>query len=342
MRISTAKFISSFLLGLCICSVTYAQPITHQRTAVNVDWVSAGISGVGGGSGTITLAGVSGTVTEAYLYWHGADLGGDGNYDNADITIDGNAITGTSIGVSGTNCWGAGNSVAYRADVTAYVSADGGYDLAGLSLETGHSANGASMVVLFDDGDANNNRDLAFFEGNDSSVPEGFPGEDDGWHTSLTPIVFGGGTVGMEFHVADGQNFPDATVSLSTPNGNVDFADSAVLWDGNSLPTAGTSRTTNGELYDIHYFDITSAFGGVMGPVELSLDGQDNPSDCHGLVLGLVDLEPGSAPDPDPDPDIDANGEFVSVPTLSSATLAMLAGLLLLIGLVATRKLLVR
>ena len=144
----------------------------------------------------------------------------------------------------------------------------------------------------------------------------------------------------MEFHVADGQGFTDATVSLSTPNGNLDITDSAVLWDGNSLPTAGTSRTTDGELYDIHYFDITSAFGGVTGPVALSLDGQMSPSDCHGLVLGLVDLEPGSAPDPDPD--IDANGEFVSVPTLSSATLVMLAGLLLLIGLVATRKLIIR
>ena len=322
------KFVSSFLVGLCMCANAYAEPITHARTASRVDWVSAGVSGVGGGSGTIALAGVSGTVSQAYLYWHGIDNGADGNYENADITIDGNAITGTPIGTSGTNCWGSGNSVAYRADVTAYVSADGDYDLAGLSNGDGHNANGASMVVIFDDGDANNNRDLVFFEGNDSSVSE-LPDDPDGWQASLTPINYGGGTAAMEFHVADGQSFDDDSVSLSTPNGSLDIADSLVLWDGNSLPSAGTSRTENGDLYDIHSFDITSAFGGVTGPVELTLDGQNDPGDCHGLVLGLIDLEPGSAPQPvEPEP----------VPSLGSSALAVLAGLFLLIGLVATRR----
>ena len=335
MRIDTTKFITSFLFGLCICSSVYAEPITHARTASEVDWASAGISGVGGGAGTITLAGVSGTVNQAYLYWHGIDNGGDGNYDNADITFEGNDVNGTAIGTSSTNCWGDGNSVAYRADVTAYVSADGDYDLAGMSSGAGHNANGASLVVLFDDSDDGNNRDLAFFEGNDSSVAEGFPGEDDGWHASLSPINYGGGTVGMEFHVADGQNFSDDSVSLSTPNGNLAIADSNVIWDGNSLPSAGTSRTDNGDLFDIHYFDITSAFGGVTGSVELTLDGQNSPSDCHGLVLALIDLEPGTAPPP-------VSTELVPVPTLNSATLAMLAGLLLLIGLVATRRITLR
>jgi len=294
--------------------------------------VSAGVGGAGGGSGTISLSGVTGSVSQAFLYWHGIDNGVDGNYDNADITINGNAISGTNIGTSSTNCWGSGNSVAYRADVTQFVSADGDYDLEDLSNGTGHSANGASLVVLFDDGDPDNNRDLAFFEGNDSSVPGDFPGEDDGWHATLSPINYGGGTVGMEFHVGDGQNAGDDSVSLSTPNGNLDIADSDVLWDGNSLPSAGTSRTAAGDLYDIHYFDITSAFGAVNGSVALTLDGQNSPSDCHGLVLGLIDLEPGSAPPP-PAPE-----EAIPVPVLNASTLALLAGLFLLIRLVATRQ----
>jgi hypothetical protein len=333
MREKATKVGLSFLLGLFICGSVYADPITHARTASRVDWVSAGISGVGGGSGTITLAGVSGTVTQAYLYWHGIDNGADGNYDNADITINGNAISGTAIGTSSTNCWGGGNSVAYRADVTAYVTADGGYDLENLSNGDGHSANGASLVVLFDDGNPDNNRDVVFFEGNDSSVSEGFPGDEAGWHASLSPISYGGGTVGMEFHVGDGQIFPDDSVLLSTPNGNFSIADTDALWDGNSLPTAGTSRTDNGDLYDIHYFDISAAFGAVTGSVQLTLDGQNSPSDCHGLILGLVDLEPGTAPQPVvPTP----------VPTLNTAILALLAGLLLLIGLVASRRISVR
>ena len=44
-----------------------AVPISHTRTLSNVDYVVAGVGGVGGGSGTITIAGVSGTVTHAYL-----------------------------------------------------------------------------------------------------------------------------------------------------------------------------------------------------------------------------------------------------------------------------------
>jgi hypothetical protein len=331
MRASATKFVSSFLLGLFICGSVYADPIVNARTASRVDWVSAGISGTGGGAGTIALTGVTGTVSQAYLYWHGIDNGADGNYDNADITLNTNAVSGTAIGTSGTNCWGDGNSVAYRADVTAFVPGDGDYDLAGLSADTGHSSNGASLVVLFDDGDGGNNRDLVFFEGNDSSV-SGFPGDDNGWSASLSPINYGGGAVGMEFHVADGQSFGDDTVTLSTPNGSLDIIDSSVLWDGNSLPTAGTSRTTSGELYDIHFFDITSAFGAVTGTVDLNLTGQLNPGDCHGLLLALVDLEPGSAPPTGP-PE-----ETVPVPALNAKTLALLAGLFLLIGLVTTRR----
>lgn len=336
MKISVSKVLQGFVVGLLLSTSAYAEPITHQRTASGVDWVSAGISGTGGGSGTITVTGVTGTVTAAYLYWHGVDLtaeGGDGNYDNADITIGGNDIVGTAIGSASTNCWGTGNSVAYRADVSAYVTGDGDYDLAGLSSGVGHNSNGASLVVLFDDGSSGNNRDLVFFEGNDSSVADdAFPLDLAGWTATLSPIVYAGGTVGMEFHVADGQSFEDDTVSLSTASGNLDIADTGALWDGNSLPTAGTSRTDGGELYDIHVFDITSAFGGVTGNVELSLAGQFNPSDCHGLLVALVDLEPGSAPPP-PQPE-----EPVPVPTLGTATLAMLAALMLLIGVTVTRR----
>jgi hypothetical protein len=334
MKFRTTNFLASVLLGLCISSSIYADPIVHARTASNVDWTSAGVSGTGGGSGSIALTGVSGTVTGAFLYWHGVDIvgnGGDGNYDNAAITFDSNAVTGTAIGTSSTNCWGSGNSVAYSADVTAYVSGDGVYALSGLSAKAGHSSNGASLVVTFDDGDSGNNRDLVFFEGNDSSVA-GYVGDDAGWTANLSPINYGGGSVGMEFHLADGQSFTDDTVNLTTPNGSFAIADSNLLWDGNSLPSAGSSRATNGNLYDIHLFDITSAFGGVAGSVDLNLAGQFNPSDCHGLLLALVDLEPGSAPPPEPPI------APMEVPTLNSTMLAVLAGLLLLIGVAATRK----
>src|SRR6267143_2112730 len=151
-----------------------AVPISHTRTLSNVDYVVAGVSGVGGGSGTITIAGVSGTVTHAYLYWHGINNSGPGaEYNNPIVTINGNSVAGTSLGDATTNCWGAGSSRAFEADVTAFVAANGPYMIAGLSDCLFCNANGASLVVVFDDGNPSNNRDLAFFTGNDSNYPEG-------------------------------------------------------------------------------------------------------------------------------------------------------------------------
>ena len=301
--------IATVILGLCMCMASYAEPVTHTVTERNVDWASAGISGVGvPGTGNITLTGITGTIATARLYWHGISKGrGDGNYDNANVTINGHPVVGSAIGRAPTNCWGDGNSVAYRADVSVHVSGNGVYTIAGMSSGEGHEANGASIVVTFDDGDRANNRDLAYFEGNDSNEPSGFPGEDSGWHAVLEPIKYDGtGTVGIQLHVADGQKysfprFSDNTLTFATVNGSVSIPDDDTLWDGLSLSSAGAGRGGDG-LYDIHDFDITAAFGGVKGLVALNLDGQERSEpaydDCLSLILTLVILPPGSAPPP--------------------------------------------
>jgi hypothetical protein len=67
---------------------------------------------------------------------------------------------------------------------------------------------------VFDDGNSTNNRDLAFFEGNDSNIPDGFPGEDPGWNATLSGITYGGGSVNAQFRLADGQNFSDDSVTF--------------------------------------------------------------------------------------------------------------------------------
>jgi hypothetical protein len=291
-----------------------ADPVTFVLTRPDIDFVVAGISGVGDGSGTITLAGIgAGTVDSATLYWHGIDTGGDGIYDNATVTFAGSSVTGTNIGDATTNCWGAGSSSAYRANVTSLVPGDGAYLVSGLAADTGHGANGASLVVTFDDGDAGNNRDLSFFEGNDSNIPDGFPGEDDGWHGVLAPIDYdGAATVSASVHLADGQNFSagldDGPLVFTTANGMTTILDALGLYDGDSVPTDGTSRAGNGELWDIHTFDITAAFGGVAdAAASLALDGMEFTSDCLGLTLVLIDLPAGAAP-PAPCIDDDMDG----------------------------------
>jgi hypothetical protein len=288
---------------LVSAALAQAEPVAFARVAAGVDWTSAGVGGVSAtGSGTIDLTGVTGTVTKAYLYWHGIDepeAGGDGVYDNEAITFAGNPVTGTAIGDSTTNCWpdvhGTGSSRAFRADVTSFVTGNGSFTVAGLSAKTGHSGNGASLIVLFDDGDPSNDRDLVFFEGNDSNVALGFPGESDGWQASLAGINYSSGAVNVQLHVADGQSLVDNTVSFSTGSGTVDVPDTASIWDSTTVPTAGGSRAGNGELWDIQTIDVTSAFGGP-GTYTLDMSGQDPVDDCLSLLVLLVDLKAGSAP----------------------------------------------
>jgi cysteine-rich repeat protein len=274
-----------------------AEPVTRGRTLLDVDWTHAAVGGIGsGGTASLAVSGVSGTVTHAFLYWHGIDHEtGDGVYDNEAISFAGNAVTGTSLGDATTNCWGDGSSRAFFADVTAYVAGDGTYGLSGLASKPGHDANGASLIVVFNDGNPANDRDLVFFEGNDSNDPAGFPGEDSGWHGFLEGINYQGGTVRAQLHLGDGQDFQDGALVFESAGGEVTLADDATLWDGTSTPTAGASRATNGELWDVHTFDLGGAFAGP-GVYTLTLDGQAPVSDCLGLVLVLLDMPFGSAP----------------------------------------------
>lgn len=276
-------------LAVLISAAVHSEPLAFKRTISSTNAVQTGISGIGGGSGVITVGGISGTVTNAYLYWHGINASGAGaTYNNANIVFNGNLVTGTSQGSASTNCWGAGSSRAYEANVTPLISGNGSYLLSGLSSAAGHSANGASLIVFFDDGDNTNNRDFAIFTGNDSTHADaGFPSDAAGWTASL-PVYYRQGTVRATMHVADGQQFTDAAVNFTTANGSATLNDTAVLFDGVSLPNAGTSRTTTG-LYDVHAVDITPAFGAVPGTTTLSVAGTPG-NDCLALNTLVVDL----------------------------------------------------
>src|SRR4029450_8181147 len=83
------------------------------RTVFNTDYVSAGLRGLRGvGTGQIPVAGVSGTVTRAYLYWQGPTNSSSASA-NAAVTFAGTPIVGTQIGFSRDNCWGVPNRPGY-------------------------------------------------------------------------------------------------------------------------------------------------------------------------------------------------------------------------------------
>src|SRR5205823_4549695 len=87
----------------------------------------------------------------------------------------------------------------------------------------------------------------------------------------------------------DGELLDDNSLTFSTIAGSVVIPDALHRYDGDSVPTAGDSRASDGQLWDIHTFDISGAFG-PTGPYELNVNGQDYRIDCLGLVLLLVAL----------------------------------------------------
>lgn len=108
-------------------------------------------------SGTLALRGVpaGAEVRRAYLYW--AIFG---TPDDPTVTLDGTSVTGAVIGRGADTCWGmdgrdylfgASNAV-YRADVTALVSANGDFQIAGFpSFGPTSDTQGAALVVVYDD-----------------------------------------------------------------------------------------------------------------------------------------------------------------------------------------------
>src|SRR5258706_15949215 len=80
-----------------------ATELSLFQSVANTDWTSAAVSGLRNvGSGTISLANVSGVVKHAYLYWSGPinDLP-----DTGSVLFSGHPVTGNNIGISGNNGW---------------------------------------------------------------------------------------------------------------------------------------------------------------------------------------------------------------------------------------------
>lgn len=267
-------------------NVAMASDLTAFKTVFNTDFTTAGVGGMRGGDGTGTLAlsGVTGTVSEAYLFWHGPTNASSTNTNaNANVTFNGTAISGTFLGISDNNCWGFANSMAYRADVSSLVTGNGNYSLANF-VKSGVDINGVSLIVFYNDGNSTNNRDVVMFNGNDSNITNPFDAA--GWNITLNGINYVSGTANAQFHVGDGQTFSDDAVVVNGTN----IANAGPVFQGDTVPNAGNGQT----LWDIKDFNITSLL--TPGVNNLNVTSGVN-SDCLSCVLIAIDLPAGAAPD---------------------------------------------
>ena len=277
---------SSLVFALVAAVPAHANTAMHAYLVLDrTDYVNSAVGGIsapgalGGGAGTLTLDGVSGTVTLALLYWNGIDIempeigltGGDAEYDNPDIVFDGVPVTGTRVAGFGSNdCWPTDpqppSAALYRADVTARVAArgNGDYTFAGLADKPGHSANGLSLIVYFDDGNAANDVRVTQYEGMQSDTEE----------FVFEPYVdYAGGTVEALLHVSDGQELlSDGLLHWTAPPPVQDLSDMDLrfdglydgleLWPGTSVPMLDHPRNATGPgLWDIRRFPLTPLFG---------------------------------------------------------------------------------
>ena len=226
---------TGLVLAMALPGTAAATNLTLFKTVYNTDFTSAGVGGMrGNGTGNITLSGVSGTVTEAYLYWHGPNNNPDNNA-NAAVNFAGNDITGTFLGVSSDNCWGFSNSLAYRANVSSLVSGNGTFALSNF-VKGRADINGASLIVFFNDGTTANNRDVVMFDGNDSNIKNPF--DANGWNITLAGINYSTGTASAQFHVSDGQTFDDAALIANAAT----IAPAGAVFNGLTVPNAGFNR----------------------------------------------------------------------------------------------------
>lgn len=284
-----------------------ATPVVRQVRIAGTDWVSGGVggigSGVGGGKGTITISGIHGKVTGAWLSWNGigpqvGPTAFEGPYNNPAISVNGKKVVGISQGESGSNCWGdTTSSRTYLADVTkiARATRNGAYHLRGLGRHG--DANGANLIVTFRDASPSNNQDLYLYYGNDTDR-DGYPGEDLVWKDTLDRIVYAGGPVSLQLAVADGQNFgalDDGALTVTGLAGPLVFDDTLAnhgLWDGSTVRDAGHSRANGtpgpGSLFDLETFDVTGAFTAV--PRQTLDIATASINDCHSLTMAALSV----------------------------------------------------
>lgn len=284
--------LAAALIAASAVPATAAEMI-FLETVRNTDVASFGMGYLRGvGTGTLNVTGLSGTVSKAYLFWHGPTNSTDPNA-NATVSFGGSSVTGTNIGFSADNNWGFANSQAYRADVTSLVTGNGSYAIDNFFKSSSVDINGLSLIVFFDDGNSTNNFDVALFNGNDSNINNIY--DANNWNATLNGINYSSGTANLVLHVSDGQTFLDAAVIVNATT----IVPAGAIFQGDGVQFGNGTIPVNGALWDIESYDITALLSAGLN--NLSLVSGVN-EDALGLIVAQFNLPVGSAPDPDPVP----------------------------------------
>jgi hypothetical protein len=293
----TLSALATLAILLFFATRSSARELTLFQTVAKSDFVAVGVGGLRGvpGGGTLNLTNVSGTVTKAYLYWHGHAPGVPDFGIAGSVLFNDQLVTGPNVGVSAPDGWEPlyAYGQAYRADVTSLITGNGLYTVRNFS-PLGTNVQGASLLVCFDDGNSANDRDIIIFDGNDSNQDSVF--DASGWNLFIPGVNYtAGDQVALQLHVSDGQrSFRDGALILNnytnTPEGHI-FSGTAPY--GSSFDYG----YYQGSLWDIGTFDITSFLSpGVNNLLLTSTLYKDDLS----LIVATVSTRSGTPPPPPP------------------------------------------
>jgi hypothetical protein len=285
------SFASVPVLALVLGAQAAATTISFSNTIFDTNYVASAVGLRDVGTGDLTLSGLSGAITRAYLYWHGPTDSSD-PAANAAVTFNGTDITGTNIGFSDDNFWDYENSQAYRADVTALVTGNGTYSLSNFQKMPAVAINGAALLVFYDDGDSSNDRDVVLFHGNDSNFDNAF--DPAGWSLALPGINYTAGNANLTLLVSDGQDYGPNDDGTLQVNGTALV--SGGLFQG-LAPKAPGAGVNNGSVFDVEQYDITPFLSAGSNTITVTLDEELSVVDALSAIVAAIDLPAGAAPE---------------------------------------------
>jgi uncharacterized repeat protein (TIGR01451 family) len=313
-------------LTVMLTGTSHAVDLTHDFTVNNTDFATFGVGYMkASGSGTLAVSGVTGTVTKAILYWHGPTSSTDTTV-NASVNFGGTPITGTSIGVSANNNWfDYTNSQAYKADVTALVTGNGSYALSNFrKANYAAAANGAQLLVFYNDGNAANNRNVVVYSGNDGNMAFANPPDAQGWAGTFVTPSYTSGPAWLHLAVSDGQDGSSTDATLTVGSWS-----QFMVFDGSS---AGGPNS----LWDSQRFDISSTLSSGANTLNYSY-----PVGNDALSLVVAALDFAAPPPPPPQADLaisKTNGVTTATPggSLTYTIIASNAGPAAVLGATVT------
>jgi len=194
---------------------TTTTPITLYDTVCNVDYATLQKGGfrsywlpynnpLRATSYSFDLSAYS-KISRLILYtWHRSDLLGA---TKLSFKIDGVNAVLTSLGVSNGACWNNKKTYAYRWETTFGSGAEPlSLDIS--NIPSNALLDGFSLIVIYDDDNKENNRDLTILNGNDCN----YPGLSSNWEWQTDvyiPKKADASDVRADFHIADVEWNPD-------------------------------------------------------------------------------------------------------------------------------------